>query len=443
MSFFEDLQKKISDKSVTVAVIGLGYVGLPLVHSMCKKGLRVYGIDVDQKKIDQLLAGQSYIGAVESSDIETYCSKDLFKPTTDFSCLKDADFIIICVPTPLDKNFAPDLSYVEGTAKSISQHLRKGHVVILESTTYPGTMNEVVAPILNKSGLELGQDYFMAYSPERENPGSETHSTATIPKVIGADTKEALTVSQQFYSIFIDEVVPVGSIAVAEASKIMENTYRSVNIALVNELKVIFDRMGIDIWEVIEAAKTKPFGFTPFYPGPGLGGHCIPIDPFYLSWKAKEYGKVTRFIELAGEINTNMPDYVVDKTVNALNDVKGLAVKGAKILVLGIAYKKNVADQRETPAFPIMDALQARGANVDFYDPLIESVGENRNHPDLAGKKSIAWDVENVKGYDAIVLVTDHDEVDYEALVQSDCLIIDTRNKLSSFKNPKASILQA
>lgn len=428
MSSFEALKSRIAEKTVSAAIIGLGYVGLPLAQSMLNAGLRVYGLDVDETKIESLKRGDSYIDAVESAAIKKAQEKELFHPSSDFSLIRDADFIVICVPTPLDDHFAPDLSYVETTAQTISQFLRSGHVVVLESTTYPGTMNEVVKPILEKSGLQCDEDFYIAYSPERENPGSQTHSTSTIPKVVGANTKTCLELSQLFYSLFIKDVVPVSSVEVAEASKIMENIFRSVNIALVNELKIIFDKMGLDVWEVIETAKTKPFGFMPFYPGPGLGGHCIPIDPFYLSWKAKELGVPTRFIELAGEINTAMPDFVLRKLTDALNDLGKKAVSGSKILILGISYKKNVADQRETPAFPIINSLLERGAEVDFYDPHIPKILPNRNFPKLAGKETIDWSVEALKSYDACVIVSDHDAIAYEDLVEANTIIVDTRN---------------
>lgn len=428
MSIVEKLSAKIKNKEVTAAIIGLGYVGLPLAKSMCQKGIHTFGLDIDKTKIDMLNAGRSYIDGVDDKDVKSWNEKGLFHPTEDFSVLTEADFIIICVPTPIDEHRAPDLSFVFNTAERIAVHLREGHVVVLESTTYPGTMNDEVRPVLEKNGLTCDTDFYIAYSPERENPGAKDFSTATIPKVVGADNDLTLGLVTDFYALFIDKVVPVSSMATAEATKIMENLFRSVNIALVNELKMIFDKMGLDIWEIIEAAKTKPFGFTPFYPGPGLGGHCIPIDPYYLSWKAKEVGMPTRFIELAGEINSAMPHYVVDKTMRALNTEKKKALGNSKILVLGIAYKKNVADQRETPALPIMDMLVQQGAEIDFYDPHILEILPSRKHHHLSGKQSIRWDKKTLERYDAFIIVTDHDDVAYKDLLACDGVIVDTRN---------------
>ena len=434
MSVFDNVKQRIASKEVTSAVIGLGYVGLPLAHSMCKKGLQVYGLDIDPQKIEALVDGQSYIDAVPSDAVKQWVSEYKLAPSSDFSTLSSADFIIICVPTPLDSNNEPDLSFVTNTCEEISKYLRAGQTVILESTTYPGTMNDIVHPIFERTGLKEGQDFYLAYSPERENPGSANFSTSTIPKIVGADKPEVLQLVQDYYELFIDAIVPVSSMKVAEASKILENVFRAVNIAMVNELKVIFDHMDIDIWEVIEAAKTKPFGYTPFYPGPGLGGHCIPIDPFYLSWKAKEVGCRTRFIELAGEINTAMPEYVYDKTKEALLETRSMDIKDAKILILGVAYKKNVNDQRETPAFPLMDKLLKNGAVVDYHDPLIPEIKPNRNHPELAGKQSIDWSEQTLQLYDCALIITDHDQFNLGSLAGSDILVVDTRNALAAYK---------
>lgn len=428
MKIYDSLKESLENRKAIGAVIGLGYVGLPLVNSMCQNGLKVIAIDIDPKKIETLTAGKSYVGAVSDENISRWIDEGKLFPDSNYSRLAEADFIIICVPTPLDEHLSPDLTYVIETTEKIAKYLKKGHVIVLESTTYPGTMTDIVKPVLDKTGFKEGEDYFLAYSPERENPGSTTHSTSTIPKVIGADNPVSLDLAQKYYEIFIDKMVPVSSMAAAEASKITENIFRSVNIALINELKIIYSKMGIDIWEVIEAMKTKPFGYMPFYPGPGLGGHCIPIDPFYLSWKAKEYGINTRFIELAGEINTAMPNYVVQKTIEALNDIKCKALHGASILISGIAYKKNVADQRETPAFPIMKSLIAKGSKIDFYDPYIPEILPNRAFHELVGLKSIDWEPECFNKYDCIIIVTDHDQVEYKEFVKAGVIIIDTRN---------------
>jgi len=432
MSVFNDLKERLSQKDIKAAVIGLGYVGLPLTVCMGSNGIEVYAFDTDETKLKDLSEGKSYIDGVSSESVRELLLNKKLSPFGDFSKLSEVDFIVICVPTPLDQHYNPDLSYIESTTKTISKYLRPGQIIILESTTYPGTMTDVVNPILEMSGHVYGHDYHLAYSPEREDPGRKTHTTHTIPKIIGADLDEARELTQAFYEIFIEQMVPVSSMAVAEAAKIMENIFRSVNIALVNELKVIFGHMNIDIWEVIEAVKTKPFGYMPFYPGPGLGGHCIPIDPFYLSWKAKEYGINTRFIELAGEINTLMPDYVVQKTIWALN-TKEKSLRGSKILILGIAYKKNVDDQRETPAFPIMKALMNGGASLEYYDPHIPEIKPNRHYPELQNLKAIDWKIKDLNKYDAIVIVTDHDKIAYSDLALCDNLIIDTRNAMKKF----------
>lgn len=429
---FNDLKQRIANKTVTAAVIGLGYVGLPLVNAMCAKGIRTYGFDVDQTKINALLNNQSYIDAVSSSSIKQWNTENLLSASTDFSELTEADFIIICVPTPLNDDNDPDLSYVVDTTKAIAKHLRKGQIIVLESTTYPGTTTEIVKPILESTGLVDSQDFYLAYSPERENPGSADFDTSSITKIIGADHPQALELSQEFYEIFIDKMIPVSSMAVAEASKITENIFRSVNIALVNEFKMIYDRMGIDVWEVIDAASTKPFGYMPFYPGPGLGGHCIPIDPFYLSWKAKQVGTETRFIELAGEINTAMPNYVLNKTKKALDEKRNKALKDCRILIIGVAYKKNVNDQRETPALPFMSELIKEGSTVDFYDPHIPQVKPNRNFPNLTDMNSIQWDKKQLSSYDCAVIITDHDGIEYKDLIEAGCLIVDTRNTMKN-----------
>jgi UDP-N-acetyl-D-glucosamine dehydrogenase len=351
-----------------IGVVGLGYVGLPLVREFVRGGVKVLGFDVDQKKVRSLLAGRSYIKHIPSKIIKEMVSSGRFDATDNFGRLKQPDCILICVPTPLTKMREPDMTYVKATARSIAKTLRKGQLVVLESTTYPGTTRQVVLPILETSGLKVGKDFYLAFSPEREDPGRKNYTTRTIPKVVGGYDKNSLAAARACYEIAIDTVVPVSSCDAAEACKILENTYRCINIALVNELKILFDRMGIDIWEVIAAAATKPFGFTPFYPGPGLGGHCIPIDPFYLSWKARQYGMTTRFIELAGEINVAMPRYVINKLMHSLND-RGKALKGSKVLVLGLTYKKDIDDVRESPSLELIELLHEKGARVDYNDP--------------------------------------------------------------------------
>ncbi len=427
------LKKKIEDGTAVAGIIGLGYVGLPLMHSMCRKGVKVIGFDIDPAKAARLNKGESYLDTVKSEHIARHRQTNLFEATADFARLKEPDVLIICVPTPLDDHREPDLSFIVETTKTISKTLRPGQMIVLESTTYPGTLHGDVKPILEEAtGLKADHDFFLAFSPEREDPGNQSFETATIPKVVGANTKEALELATAFYGRFIGKVVPVSSAETAEAVKITENIFRAVNIALVNELKVIYDRMEIDVWEVIDAAKTKPFGFMPFYPGPGLGGHCIPIDPFYLTWKAREFDVATRFIELAGEINIAMPRYVVEKTAAALNDHLGKALKGSKILMLGVAYKKNINDQRESPAFPLMELLEKQGAQVDYHDPHVPEILPMRRHGSVSGRKSVEWKNDIAAGYDAVLIVTDHDSVDYPSVHNSARLVIDTRNALKT-----------
>ena len=422
---FQFLLEKIKNKKVYIGIIGLGYVGLPLAREFLNKGFKVIGFDIDKEKVAKINKGESYIKHIDSEFIKKYVSSNSFSATNDFSRLKEVDVIIICVPTPIGKHYEPDLSFVLNTTKIISQHLRKGQLVILESTTYPGTTEEELLPILSQTGLKVGKDFFLGYSPEREDPGNKKFSTATIPKIVSGITERCLSRVDALYKHIVIKTVPVSSTRIAEATKILENTYRAVNIALVNELKMVFDRMGIDIWEVIEAAKTKPFGFQAFYPGPGLGGHCIPIDPFYLSWKAKEYDIHTRFIELAGEINTYMPYYVVEKTIKALNE-REIPIKGAKILIIGVAYKPDVDDDRESPAFVIMDLLEKAGAVVDYHDPYILRLRIGRRCKVM--KDSIDLNSENLRGYDCLVVVTNHSNVDYDLLLREARLVIDTRN---------------
>ena len=412
----------IEKRSAVIGIIGLGYVGLPLGLCFAEKGFKVIGFDVDLKKVDALNKGNSYIKHIKAERIAR-SAKAGFTATSDFSGLAHCNAILIAVPTPLTRNREPDMTYVVSTCEAISKHLTRNQLVVLESTTYPGTTVEVVIPILEKSGLKVNKDFYVAFSPEREDPNNPQYTTETIPKVVGATSEDGLAVAAKLYSQIVIKVVPVSSTQVAEATKLMENIFRSVNIALVNELKMTFSKMGIDIWEVIEAAKTKPFGYMPFYPGPGLGGHCIPIDPFYLTWKAREYGVTTRFIELAGEINTSMPDYVVAKVMEALNQ-RGKPVKGAKILILGLAYKANVDDDRESPSYALIEKLQEKGAVVEYHDPYVPVVGHTREHSELAGMKS----AEISQNYDLFVIATAHDEyrkIDFRKLGVA---VVDTRN---------------
>jgi UDP-N-acetyl-D-glucosamine dehydrogenase len=424
----EELTRRFSDRCATVGIIGLGYVGLPLVQALLDNRLAVIGIDVDSNKVAALKEGRTYIHHIPGESFREPVAQGRFLPSTDFAELARADAILICVPTPLTAHREPDLTYVENTARAIALHLRPGQLVVLESTTYPGTTRDVVKPILESSGLKSGRDFFLAFSPEREDPGNVNFSTRVIPKVIGGDGKDAAEIANALYSTFVPKTVPVPNPETAEAVKLTENIFRSVNIALVNELKVVYAAMGIDVWEVIEAAKTKPFGFMPFYPGPGLGGHCIPIDPFYLTWKAREYELSTRFIELAGEINTAMPRYVVSRIADELDARASKGLNGAKILVLGLAYKKNVDDTRESPAFRLIELLEKRGAVCDVHDPFVPVVPNLREHPTMAGRKSVPLDPARVASYDAVLIATDHDSVDYVSLAKSARLIVDTRN---------------
>jgi UDP-N-acetyl-D-glucosamine dehydrogenase len=409
-------------------VVGLGYVGLPLACILAKRGFSVLGFDIDAAKINEINAGTSYISYIGSEEISDLTRAGRLSASGDFSRIAEADAIILCVPTPLTRQREPDLTFVERTTETIARYLRQGQLVVLESTTYPGTSRDVLRPILERGGLRSNHDFYLAYSPEREDPGNAQFSTAAIPKVVGGDGPEALRLACALYDEAVTRTVPVSSLEAAEAVKLTENIFRSVNIALVNELKTVYEAMGIDIWEVIEAAKTKPFGYMPFYPGPGLGGHCIPIDPFYLTWKAREFGVATRFIELAGEINTAMPQRVVDRTIEALNERAGRASKGAHILILGIAYKKNVEDTRESPAFRIMELLEKRGAEVSFHDPLVTTILPSREYAAFAGKQSTPLTEEAIGGFDAAIICTDHDAVDYRRLVECSRLVIDTRN---------------
>jgi UDP-N-acetyl-D-glucosamine dehydrogenase len=414
-----------------IAIVGLGYVGLPLAVQFARSGASVIGLDVDPAKTEAINAGHSYIRHIPAATIAEQVAVGRLHASTDFAKAREADAVLICVPTPLGRNREPDLAYILNTGKALAPHLRRGALVVLESTTYPGTTENELRPVLEKgSGLTAGVDFHLAYSPEREDPGNPDSRVAEIPKVVGGLTPACLEKALAVYGRAIQQLVPVSSCRVAEASKLTENIFRCVNIAMVNELKIVYAAMGIDIWEVIAAAKTKPFGYMPFYPGPGLGGHCIPIDPFYLTWKAREVGQATRFIELAGEINASMPAHVVHRTMEALND-RGRALKGARILVLGLAYKADVADHRESPAFHLFDLLQQRGAEVDYHDPLIPEIGPTRDHPERAGMKSAPWTSENLRSFDAAIICTAHRAVDYADLARHVSLIIDTRNAMA------------
>src|SRR3989339_162605 len=419
------LKENIEKRKATVAIIGLGYVGLPLAIECAKEVFKTIGLDIDNKKISILNAKKSYIKHIPSEKIKNLRS---FEPSTDFSKLKNCDCVIICVPTPLTEMKEPDMSYVVDTTESISKYLKKGQLIVLESTTYPGTTDEVVKPILEKKGLKAGIDFYLAFSPEREDPGNKNYTTKTIPKVIGGINRISTEIASLLYGSIINKIVPVSSMKVAEATKMLENTFRAINIALVNELKILFDKMGFDIWEVIEASKTKPFGYMPFYPGPGWGGHCIPIDPFYLSWKAKQYNFQTKFIELAGEVNTRMPEYVIEKLQDALNK-KGLALSRSKILLLGMSYKKDSDDIRESPSLELIEILEKKGAQVSYNDPYIPIIPKMRHHK--IEKKSVALTSKNLKGFDAVLISTNHTNYDYDFILKNSKLIVDTRNAIN------------
>jgi UDP-N-acetyl-D-glucosamine dehydrogenase len=421
--------ERVNDRSIVIGIVGLGYVGIPLALAALRQGIKVIGFDIDQKRVDDLNAGRSAIKHIPMDLIIEGAKTGKFVATTDFDRMAEPDALLIAVPTPLTKYREPDLSYVVKTTEAIGKRLRKDQLVVLESTTYPGTTDEVMRPILEKAtGLKSAEEFFLAFSPEREDPGNPDFGTSTIPKVVGGDGADALAMSLALYGALVVKAVPVSSTATAEAVKLTENIFRAVNIALVNELKTVYAAMGIDVWEVIEAAKTKPFGFMPFYPGPGLGGHCIPIDPFYLTWKAREYDVATRFIELAGEINTRMPYQVVDQLA-ALLDSKGHKnLSDAKVLILGIAYKKNIDDMRESPSLKLIELIEKRGAHVEFHDPFIPVIPPTREHAELTGRKSVPVDKATLAGFDAVLIATDHDDVDYKSLVAESKLVVDTRN---------------
>jgi UDP-N-acetyl-D-glucosamine dehydrogenase len=440
LTLYESLLKKIEGKQAKVGIIGMGYVGLPLAEVFCKAGFRTLGFDIDPEKVRKLNAGKSYIEHIPSPRIKQMRAGGKFEASCEAKALRDCDALVICVPTPLSKSRDPDMTYIVKTAETIITQLRKGQLVVLESTTYPGTTREVLVPILERTGLKAGKDFWVGFSPEREDPGRRDYSTSTIPKVVGGLEPKSSRLATALYANAVKQVVPVGSCDVAEAAKIVENVYRCVNIAMVNELKMVFERMGIDVWEVIEAAKTKPFGFQAFYPGPGLGGHCIPIDPFYLTWKARHFGIATRFIELAGEINTGMPHYVVEHVIKALNTVKK-PINGAKVLVLGLAYKPNIDDIRESPSIELIELLKHAGAKVDYNDPHVPSTHKQREH-DLK-MKSVPLTPAKLAGYDCVVISTNHDAYDYPMIVAHSKLIIDTRNACAKVKGAKKNVFKA
>jgi UDP-N-acetyl-D-glucosamine dehydrogenase len=424
----DSVRERVASRNYVIGIMGMGYVGLPLALVALKAGFTVVGFDIDPGRVEFLRNGHSGIKHIPSEPIAEGIASGRFRATADLGELSGPDAILITVPTPLSKQREPDLSCVENSTRAIAASLRRGQLIVLESTTWPGTTREVMEPILEANGLKAGRDFFLAYSPEREDPGNTSFDTAMIPKVVGADDAASLQIAYAVYNSFISNTVPVSTAATAEAVKLTENIFRAVNIALVNELKVIYQKMGIDVWEVIEAAKTKPFGFMPFYPGPGLGGHCIPIDPFYLTWKAREFDVTTRFIELAGQINTAMPHYVVHRLTEAVDRAAGKGLSRARVLLIGIAYKKNVDDMRESPSLRLIEMLEERGAIVDYHDPFVPMIPPTREHSRLAGRRSVAMTGEALAQYDAVLIATDHDSIDYKALVAGSKLVVDTRN---------------
>jgi UDP-N-acetyl-D-glucosamine dehydrogenase len=434
------LLEKIKAREAKVGVVGLGYVGLPLGMAFAEAGYPVTGLDVDERKIRNIEAGKSYIKHIKSEPLAALSSSGKLKATSDFSTVKDLDCLIICVPTPLTASREPDMSYIIKTGEALAPHVRPGQLFILESTTYPGTTNEVLRPLLEKGGLKAGVDFHLAFSPEREDPGNKSFNTKTIPKIVGGHTPACLEVAQALYANALKSTVAVSSTQVAELAKLLENIFRCVNIALVNELKMLCDRMNIDVWEVINASATKPFGFMAFYPGPGLGGHCIPIDPFYLTWKAREFEFHTKFIELAGEVNTQMPYYVVQRTMEALNGQRK-TLNGAKVLALGAAYKKDIDDHRESPSLRIISLLKDKGAEVDYHDPYVPSL--HKGHGFNYDMDSVPCDPETLAKYDAVIILTDHSNIDYQQLVDSSQLVIDTRNACKGVTRGKEKVTKA
>ncbi len=434
------LLEKIKSHEARIGVIGMGYVGLPLLLEFVSENFPTIGFDIDSDKVESLNAGKSYIKHIVSEKIQKARESGKFEATTDFSRLREVDVILVCVPTPLGAHREPDISYIEKTSETISKYVQEGQLIVLESSTFPGTTQEVMGPIIEKSGLKMNKDFYLAFSPEREDPNNPKYSTKTIPKVVGANDPYALELAKTLYDQVIVQTVPVSSSQAAEATKLLENIFRSVNIALVNEMKMILDRMGIDVWEVIKAASTKPFGFMPFYPGPGLGGHCIPIDPFYLTWKAHEYELNTRFIELAGEVNTYMPYYVVNKLIDGLNKHKK-SVNGAKILILGLAYKKDVDDMRESPSLKLMQILTDKGGLVDYHDPFIPKLRPTRHYN--FHKESVPLTAENLKNYDVVLIATNHSVFDYNFIVENAQLVVDTRNATEKVEFHREKIIKA
>ena len=438
-----DLVCSIENKTARIGVIGLGYVGIPLAMAAVNGGFRVTGFDIDASRVAQVNRGESFIRHLSSAVLSAAVSTGRFHATTDFDLLSEQDAILIAVPTPLTKQREPDLSFVVNSTRAVAERLRRRQLIVLESTSYPGTTRDVMKPLLEATGLKSGSDFYLGFSPEREDPGNPEFATNEIPKVIGGDDPRALALLDALYSRIVKRTVPVSSLETAEAVKLTENIFRAVNIALVNELKVIFSAMGIDIWEVIDAAKTKPFGFMPFYPGPGLGGHCIPIDPFYLTWKAREYDVATRFIELAGQINARMPYLVVAKLAEAVDRHLGRGLNGARILVLGVAYKKNVEDMRESPALKLIELIEARGASADYHDPFVPMIPPTREHAALAGRRSMPLASNVLGSYDAILIATDHDSVDYGMVAKHSKLVVDTRNACARAGLVQDSIVKA
>ena len=437
-----NLHQKINKQKANISIVGLGYVGLPLSYAFLSKGFKVIGIDVDEKKIRSLKKGKSYLSHIKNNQLSDLIKKKNFIPSLDFKLINSSDVIIICVPTPLNKFREPDLSIVLNSASRIKDHIKKDQLIILESSTYPGTTSEVLSYELEKSSLKANKDFFLAYSPEREDPGNKHFSTTTIPKIIGADKKKSRDLAVNLYRQIVSEVICVSSAKTAEATKLTENIFRCVNIALVNELKTIYDAMGIDIWEVVNAAATKPFGYMPFYPGPGLGGHCIPVDPFYLTYKAREYGVPTKFIELAGEINTSMPNFVVEKLESNLSIELKKSTNGSKILVVGMSYKKDIDDIRESPAIKIIDILKSKNAKVNYHDKFVKQLPPINNFPSLKGMKSVPLTRKNIQANDIILILTNHSYIDFNEIGKHSKLIIDTRNALENIKC-KAKVIKA
>ncbi|MBN1123417.1 MAG: nucleotide sugar dehydrogenase [Sedimentisphaerales bacterium] len=435
-----DLEKKITDRKVVVGILGLGYVGLPLAREFATAGIQVVGFDIDAEKVDKINSGRSILKHIPHEQVKAIVKSGKLAATADMSQIRKVDAVLICVPTPLTANREPDMQFVVSSCETIAKYLQKGQLISLESTTYPGTTRELMKPILEASGLKAGKDFYLAYSPEREDPGNKQFTTRTIPKVVGGLTPVCRRSAVSLYELAIDTMVPVSTLEAAESAKIMENVYRCINIAMVNELKMVFDRMGVDVWEVIKAASTKPFGFSPFYPGPGLGGHCIPIDPFYLTWKARQYGMPTRFIELAGEINTDMPHYVIHKVMDALND-REKSLKGCKTLVLGLAYKNDIDDIRESPSIELIELLKAKGAKVDYNDPFIPRTHKQREHNLRMSSKTLSE--KNLAGYDVVIISTAHSSYDYDWIVEHSQLVVDTRNATAGVRKNRNKIVKA